>query len=358
MADAGTPPAAEAALDAGAAGLRYVSGGEPGIRRIGDAPRFRYRDASGKAIADEATLERIRALAIPPAYREVWICAHPRGHLQATGIDARGRKQYRYHADWRRVRDGAKFSRMRQFGEELPRLRRRLRRDLALPGLPRDKVVAVVVSLLDETAARVGNAEYARANNSFGLTTLRNRHVRFVRAGRVRLRYRGKGGAEREIVVDDARLARIVRRCQQLPGQLLFQYLDDEGVQHPVDSGLVNDYLREAMGEAFTAKDFRTWAATVRAIALMGCTPLPQARSERALNACIVEVIRQVAAELGNTPAVCRKSYIHPAVFDAWRAGRLPKGAPNNPRRAPRKAERLALAFLRGLERRRRRSTV
>ena len=237
--------------------------------------------------------------------------------------------------------------RMVDFGAALPRLRLRLRRDLVLSGLPREKVLAVLVSLLDATRVRIGNAEYARDNNSFGLTTLRNRHVQFVRDGKLLFRFRGKGGAEHEIAVDDRRLAHLVRKCHQLPGQRLFQYLDDAGERHPVDSDQVNAYLRDAMGADFTAKDFRTWGATLRAIALMSATPLPESASERELNACIVAAIKRVATELRNTPAVCRKSYINPLVFSAWRSGALHRAVSEDISAAPRKAEKLALVFLR-----------
>jgi DNA topoisomerase IB len=335
-----------AEMAARSAGLRYVAAGEPGIRRERDGRGFRYLDTRGQVIRDTDVLERIRKLAIPPAYENVWICRNERGHLQATGIDARGRKQYRYHPRWRSVRDGAKFERMVEFGEALPRLRRRVRHDLARKGLPREKVLAVIVALLDSTLVRIGNPEYSRSNKSYGLTTLRDRHVSFVRDGRALLRFRGKGGLEREIVVNDRRLAGIVRRCRQIPGQQLFQYLDDEGERHPVDSGQVNDYLREATGQDFTAKDFRTWGGTLRAIALMGCTPMPELVSERSLTQCINYAIKQVASELGNTPAVCRKSYINPVVFEAWRDGRLHKVVREDLSRAPRKAETLALRFL------------
>jgi DNA topoisomerase I len=330
-----------------AAGLVYVSDDMPGIRRVRRATGFSYVRADGTEVVAEPELTRIASLAIPPAYEDVWICSNPRGHLQATGRDARKRKQYRYHPQWRQLRDGAKFMRMIEFGEALPRLRRRLARDLAQRGLPREKVLAVVVSLLDATRVRVGNAEYARDNNSYGLTTLRNRHVKFIKDGRLLLKFRGKGGAEHEVQVDDRRLARLVRSCHELPGQSLFQYLDDEGARHPVDSDQVNDYLKQAMGADFTAKDFRTWGATLRAIALMGCTPLPDKPSETALKSCITAAIKQVAAELRNTPAVCRKSYINPLVFEAWRDGRLHKVYREDVSAAPRKAERLALAFLR-----------
>jgi DNA topoisomerase I len=338
---------AEAIEMAAAAGLVYVSDVQPGIRRERDGEQFVYVRPDQRRVTQASELERIARLAIPPAYENVWICAHPRGHLQATGRDARRRKQYRYHAEWRTIRDGAKFGRMVEFGEALPRLRARVRRDLAQPGLPRDKVLAVVVSLLDATRLRVGNAEYAKANGSYGLTTLRNRHVRFVRAGRLLFRFRGKGGAEHEVVVDDERLAKIVRHCQQLPGQQLFQWVDDAGQRRPIDSDQVNEYLREAMGADFTAKDFRTWSATVRAITLLHSVPLPEDPSERALNACIVAVVKAVAAELRNTPAVCRKSYINPRVFETWRSGELHKAIREDIASAPRKAERLALAFLR-----------
>jgi DNA topoisomerase IB len=339
--------AAVAAEMAVAAGLVYVSDSEPGIRRKRTSESFSYIKPDNRPLRDPKEIARISKLAIPPAYENVWICVNPRGHLQATGCDARGRKQYRYHPEWREVRDGVKFERMVEFGAALPRLRLRLRRDLALPGLPREKVLAVLVSLLDATRVRIGNAAYARDNNSFGLTTLRNRHVEFVRDGKLLFRFRGKGGAEHEIAVDDRRLAHLVRKCHQLPGQRLFQYLDDAGERRPVDSDQVNAYLRDAMGADFTAKDFRTWGATLRAIALMAATPLPELASERELNACIVAAIKRVATELRNTPAVCRKSYINPLVFSAWRSGALHNAIPEDISAAPRKAEKLALVFLR-----------
>jgi DNA topoisomerase-1 len=308
---------------ASAAGLVYVSDADPGFRRIRRRDGFGYVDAKGRPLTDVATLRRIARLAVPPAYEDVWICADPCGHLQATGRDARGRKQYRYHPEWRRVRDDAKFARMAAFGAALGRLRRRVRRDLALQGWPREKVLAMVAGLLDATRVRIGNAEYVRANGSFGLTTLRNRHLRRASGGALVLRFRGKGGAQHEIAVGDGRLARLVRRCHELPGQRLFQYVDADGEVRPVDSGQVNLYLKEAMGDAFTAKDFRTWGATVRAAALMHATPFPASGTQRAQSDRIVSAIRTVAAELGNTPAVCRKSYINPVVFDAWRSGAL-----------------------------------
>jgi DNA topoisomerase I len=340
-------PVGEAAEMAVAAGLVYVSDSDPGIRRLRKGKGFAYIKPDEKPLVAAAELARIARLAIPPAYEGVWICTNPRGHLQATGRDARRRKQYRYHPEWRLLRDGAKFERMTEFGEALPRLRLRLRRDLALPGLPREKVLAVLVSLLDATWLRIGNAEYARDNNSYGLTTLKNRHVQFIRDGRLLFRFRGKGGADHEIALDDKRLAKLVRRCHQLPGQRLFQYVDEDGGRHPIDSDQVNTYLRDVMGADFTAKDFRTWGATLRAIALMAATPLPEAPSERALNECIVAAVKKVAAELRNTPAVCRKSYINPVVFVAWRSGTLHKAIRDDITAAPRKAERLALSFLR-----------
>ena len=326
------------------AGLRYVSDRQPGIRRLRCGKGFRYLDPDGRPVTDASELRRIRSLAIPPAYRDVWICPSPRGHLQATGYDSRGRKQYRYHAQWRRLRDRAKFERMAAFGAALPRLRARLRRDLALPGLPRDKVLAMVVRLLDRTGSRIGNAQYAKQNGSFGLSTLRSRHARIARHS-LHLHFRGKGGQDHDLVLSDPELARLVRRCKELPGQQLFQYLDEAGQPRGIDSGEVNAYLAEAMGAPYSAKDFRTWTATVRALALLRRTPLPRRGGERARKACIVEVIRQVAQELNNTPAVCRKSYINPAVFDAWAADRLGGVFTRQPGR--RAEERWALAFLR-----------
>jgi DNA topoisomerase I len=343
-----TGVAAEAAQMAVEAGLIYVSDAEPGIRRLRAGKGFRYLTPENRRLAATKELKRIASLAIPPAYRNVWISAKARGHLQATGRDARGRKQYRYHPEWRQVRDSAKFDRMVAFGEGLMKLRRKLKRDLALPGLPREKVLAVVVSILDATRVRIGNTEYARDNKSFGLTTLRNRHVSFIRDGRAVLNFRGKGGVQHEVHIDDKRIAQIVRRCQEIPGQHLFQYVGDDGERCPIDSGQVNDYLREAMGEDFTAKDFRTWGATLHAITLLSRTPLPEAPSERALKIQIAEVVKQVAAKLRNTPAVCRKSYINPAVFDSWRSGLIHKVFNGSlSLAAPRKAETLVLAFLR-----------
>ena len=315
-------------------GLVYVSDQARGIRRVRlrvrkrkgrkNAPvRFNYFGPSGRRIREARTLARIAKLAIPPAYEDVWICTNPRGHLQATGRDARGRKQYRYHAHWSSARDDQKHSRMLSFGKALGRLRAVVHRDLNRPGLPREKVLALVVKLLDATQLRVGNAEYARSNGSFGLTTLRDRHARFPARGKALLRFRGKGGAQHDVLVEDARLAQLVRRCQELPGQALFQYVDEQGKRRAIDSGQVNEYLRERMGGEFTAKDFRTWHATLHALTLLDGVPVPERRTEAAMRRCINAVVKEVAAGLRNTPAVCRKSYINPAVFDAWKNEKL-----------------------------------
>jgi DNA topoisomerase IB len=331
------------------AGLVYVSDAEPGIRRVRSGRGFAYRRPRGGRVRDARTLARIRSLAIPPAYTDVWICPDPRGHIQATGRDARGRKQYRYHPDWSAERGAGKFDRAIAFGKALPKLRRRVRADLKLPGFPRDKVCAIVLAVLAETMIRVGNDEYARQNGSFGLTTLRDRHVEFLRGGRARFRFRGKSGQSHEVVLDDARLAKLVRDCQQLPGQTLFQYRDENGKRCPMSSTLVNAYLREAMGEEFTAKDFRTYAGTLAVFRLLARTPLPPGRrghppGESAFAAAEKTVVCQVAAALGNTPAVCRKAYVDPVVFDAWRSGALADIAVAA--RSARQWEQIALRFL------------
>jgi DNA topoisomerase IB len=338
---------AQAAADAG---LRYVSDAARGIRRVRRGRGFGYRDADGATVRDRATLARIRALAIPPAWTDVWICADPRGHLQATGRDARGRKQYRYPRQWSAVRGHGKFDRVVAFGSALPKLRRRLREDFRRDGFPRDKVLAIVVAVMAETLVRVGNPEYARSNRSYGLTTLRNRHVAFLRGGRARFRFRGKGGLEHDVVLDDARLVRLVRRCQQLPGQALFQYEDAHGAVVPVDSGEVNAWLQAAMGGAFTAKEFRTWGGTLAAFQRLARTPPPvradgKPASERAHLAVQNAIIKDVAHALGNTPSVCRKAYIDPAVFAGWRDGRLQRAAARA--RGERQWEQAALRFLR-----------
>lgn len=333
-------------------GLIYVSDAEPGIERQKRGTGFHYLGPDLRPVRAQKTLERIRKLAIPPAYTQVWICTKERGHLQATGRDARRRKQYRYHAEWRATRDDGKFSKMIEFGAQLPKLRRRLKQDLALPGLPKNKVLAVIVSLLDETLIRVGNEEYARTNQSYGLTTLRDKHVKFLRDGRASFNFRGKSGRQHEVVLDDRKLGRIIRRCQQLPGQQLFQYIDDEGRRQPVDSGMVNEYLREAMGGSndFTAKDFRTWGGTVRAIAFLSCQARKEPMTQRAFNGCVAATARNVAEALGNTPAVCRKSYINPVVFEAWKAGIIEKRVPRTSL-SPRRMELAALALLKAQHR-------
>ncbi|MDQ1064422.1 DNA topoisomerase-1 [Stenotrophomonas sp. SORGH_AS282] len=338
-------PEATAARDAG---LRYVTDELPGIARRRAGKGFSYRDADGHAVRDAATLARIRSLAIPPAYTDVWICALANGHLQATGRDARRRKQYRYHPDWARVRGDGKFDRVIAFGEALPALRRRLRRDLKLPGFPQDKVLAIVVALLAETLVRVGNPEYARDNRSYGLTTLRNRHLELVKGGRARMRFRGKSGQQHEVDIDDTRLVGLIKGCQQLPGQALFQYRDDDGALQPVDSGQVNAYLRDAMGTDFSAKDFRTWGGTVAALRHFAATALPETSSERAPAALQKEVVCEVATLLGNTPSVCRKAYIDPSVFDGWRSGSLARLAGL---RGERQWEQATLKFLRSARR-------
>ena len=328
-------------------GLIYVTDAEPGIARQKRGKGFRYVGPDRRPITASRTLERIRKLAIPPAYTEVWICTKERGHLQATGRDARRRKQYRYHPQWRTSRDDGKFSKMIEFGAQLPKLRRRLKQDRALPGLPKHKVLAVIVTLLDETLIRVGNEEYARSNRSYGLTTLRDQHVTFLRDGRASFCFRGKSGRQHDVVLDDRRLGRIIRHCQQLPGQQLFQYIDDEGKRQSVDSGRVNEYLREAMGGStdFTAKDFRTWGGTERAIAFLSCQARKEPMSQRAFNSCVASTARHVAEALGNTPAVCRKSYINPVVFDAWKAGMVEQRVPRTAM-SPRRMELAALALL------------
>jgi DNA topoisomerase IB len=336
----------EAKRSSKSAGLIYVSEQAAGITRLRRGKRFAYLSAGGNPIRNRVVLKRIAKLAIPPAYEDVWICANPRGHIQATGRDARGRKQYRYHPKWNSTRDAAKFDRMLEFGRALPKLRRRLKKDLALPGLPREKVLATVVTLLDLTRIRIGNEEYARTNNSFGLTTLLDRHYKFMREGQASFTFRGKGGVRHEVVLDNRRLSKIIRSCQELPGQHLFQYVDEHAKRQRVDSTQVNQYLHEAMGEVFTAKDFRTWNATVRAFELLTAMPLPQERSARALKRCTTEVVRSVAEELRNTVTVCRKAYINPAVFVAWEDGRLHRGSAKK-RLRPRALEAAALRLLR-----------
>jgi DNA topoisomerase-1 len=313
-------PETRASEDADAAGLVYVSDQDPGIGRRRSGLGFSYIHPDGAPVKDTGTLERIRALAIPPAWTEVWISPWPRGHIQAVGRDQKGRKQYRYHAGWRQVRDSHKYDRVIAFGRALPKLRRRINADLSRRGLPRAKVLAAVVRVMEITLIRVGNREYARQNKSFGLTTLRDRHAR-IGATQAIFEFRGKSGKIYRTGFRDRRLARVVKACQDLPGQRLFQYLDDDGEQRAVESADVNQYIREALGEDFSAKDFRTWAGTLSAaralIAAEPCASTAQAR--RTINTCV----KAVAGVLGNTAAVCRGAYIHPAVLAAYADGGL-----------------------------------
>jgi DNA topoisomerase-1 len=303
-----------------AGGLRYVSDRAAGIRRLRAARGFRYVSPSGGAVKNHATLARIRALAIPPAWTDVWICPDPQGHLQATGRDARGRKQYRYHEHWRELRDEAKYGRLAAFGRALRGIRRRVSHDLALPGLPREKALATVVRLLESTFIRIGNAEYVRQNDSFGLTTLRERQVR-VDGARLRFRFRGKSGVQHEIALTDRRLARIVRRMQELPGEALFHYVGDDGETHAIESADVNAYLRSVAGDEFTSKDFRTWAGTL--LCARELRRLPAPTSDQAGRRELRRAVEATARSLHNTPAVCRKCYIHPRVIESYLAGGL-----------------------------------
>ena len=302
------------------AGLRYVTDDSPGIRRTRSGERFGYTGPDGKRIRDGRVLERIASLVIPPAWTNVWICPEPRGHIQATGRDARGRKQYLYHARWREARDAAKYERLAPFGEALPRIREQVDRDLRQRGTPHTRVLATVVKLLEETSIRIGNEEYRRTNHSFGLTTLLNRHAR-VQGGSVRFEFKGKSGKQHSIQLNDARLARIVKQCQEIPGQRLFQYIGDDGEQHSIESSDVNDYLRQISGNDFTAKDFRTWNGTVLALHYLRACELPSSASAGKL--LVTGAIRRVAQDLGNTPAVCRKAYVHPVVLNAYLTGIL-----------------------------------
>jgi DNA topoisomerase-1 len=303
-----------------AIGLRYVSDDGPGIRRETEEDCFRYLDVNGKSITKESEIKRINALRIPPAWENVWICPAPNGHLQATGRDAKGRKQYRYHDQWRQLRDQTKFTRMIAFSDALPKIRERIEQDLKLPGLPKNKVLATVLRLMELTRIRVGNEEYAKTNKSFGLTTMRDRHVD-ISGSTIHFKFRGKSGVEHDIEVSDRRLARIVKNCRDIPGQELFQYIDEEGQRQSIDSGDVNDYLREITNEDFTAKDFRTWSGTV--LATLELHEAGMGESKTATKKAIVQAIKTVAQHLGNRPATCRKYYVHPAVLDAYEAGSL-----------------------------------
>lgn len=323
----------DAFASAKAAGLRYVKDDAPGISRAAIKNGFRYLHADGQPVRNEDALARIKALAIPPAWTDVWICPHENGHIQATGRDAKGRKQYRYHPRWRAVRDEAKFDRMISFGKALPQIRKQVDAALVLPGLPREKILATVVHLLQATMMRVGNEEYARTNKSFGLTTLRDRHVQ-VDGPAVKFEFRGKSGVRHEIKISDARLARIIRRTRDLPGQELFQYVDADGQRHAIGSADVNDYLRALTGQDYTAKDFRTWSGTV--LAAMALQEFEKFDSEAQAKKNIVRAIESVAKKLGNTPTICRKCYVHPAVLEAYLDGEMLKALQ---RRAQKKLE-------------------
>ena len=307
-----------------AAGLRYVSDAKAGIRRKRQGKGFRYVSPDGSAMHDADVMGRIKSLAIPPAWTNVWICSSPNGHLQATGRDARGRKQNRYHPRWREVRDETKYHRMMLFGAALPAIRTRVEDDLSLPGLPREKVLAAIVRLLETTFIRVGNPEYARQNGSFGLTTFRNKHVS-VKGATVTFDFKGKSGVEHTIDMRDRRLAAIIKRCQDLPGYELFQYIDPDGTRHSVDAADVNEYLRQITSDDFTAKDFRTWAGTVLACAMLREFEPAESQSQAKKN--VVEAIKRVATRLGNTPSVCRKCYVHPAVLESYMGGALVQAA-------------------------------
>src|SRR5216117_1712016 len=333
------------------AGLRYTSDDRPGIRRKRRGRDFTFVDRGGRAIRDRAERRRIERLAIPPAWADVWISPDPLGHLQATGRDARGRKQYRYHERWRAVRDENKFDRLAQFAKALPNIRRRVAQDLKLPGLPRQKVLATIVRLLERTFIRIGNEEYARENKSFGLTTLKNRHVK-IKGAQVLFRFRGKSGRQHEVDVTDRRVAKVIAKCQDLPGQDLFQYVDEDGKVQDVTSQDVNDYLRQITGEDFTAKDFRTWAGTV--LAAIALNAQEEFETKKQAKSNIKTAICAVAELLGNTPAVCRKCYIHPVIVEAY-LNRTRIAALNGTKSLEppnlRRAERAVLKFLRSQER-------
>lgn len=336
-------------------GLRYSSDAEPGISRRRRGKGFSYHDPQGRRITDGAEIERLRKLAVPPAYTDVWICPDPRGHLQATGRDARGRKQYRYHPTWHEVRGEAKFHRILEFAECLPGLRRRVSYDLGRDGLPPEKVVAAVVRLLEGSLIRIGNPEYSRENDSYGLTTLRDDHVD-VEGAQIHFQFIGKGGKEWNLDVKDPRVARVIAACQDLPGQHLFQYVDEEGRSRSVGSDDVNAYLHDHTGEEFTAKDFRTWAATV--MAYHALCEAPEAETKKARQSHLKAAVETVAKRLRNTQSICRKSYVHPAVIAHWEAGDLAAAcasAHRNLDRAPdglRKEERQVWVFLKEAEER------
>ena len=305
------------------AGLEYVGDDRPGYARRAKNGEFEYLDTQGKTIRDEQRLLRIKRVAIPPAWTDVWICPSASGHIQATGRDARRRKQYRYHERWRELRDENKFGRLADFANALPKIRRRVAQDMRLPGLPREKVLAAVVGLLERTFIRIGNEEYARENKSFGLTTMKDRHVK-VKGPRLRFRFRGKSGRQHEVDITDRRIAKIVSKCQDLSGQDLFQYVSDEGEVRDITSQDVNDYLREITNENFTAKDFRTWAGTV--LATMALNAQGEFETKKQAKANVKTAICAVAELLRNTPAICRKCYVHPAIVEAYLSGRQVAG--------------------------------
>ena len=315
-----TPPTAALAEVAQQAKLRYVSDTDPGLSRKRRGKGFSYYGTDGTLIKDKEIRKRLGALVIPPAWTEVWICPYENGHIQATGRDERGRKQYRYHPQWHEVRDSAKFEHMVAFGKKLPRIRRRVARDLKLPGLPKDKVLAAVVKLLETTLIRVGNATYAKENGSYGLTTMRKKHVD-VSGAEVAFEFVGKSGKTWEVELRDPQIARIVRKCEELPGYELFKYFDEDGARHDLESGDVNDYLKRISGEDITAKDFRTWAGTVEATFTL--TGLERFETETQATKNVAATIKEVAKKLGNTPAVCRKSYVHPDVITCYLDGSL-----------------------------------
>lgn len=347
MLSSGTTPAEEAAASVA---LVYLTDAEPGIRRTGPPARFDYRWPNGRPVADPATLARIRALAVPPAWEDVWIAPDPDGHLQATGRDARGRKQYRYHERWTACRDEVKYASLAAFAGSLPRLRAAIAADLRKRGLGRERALATVVRLLDTTLIRVGNAAYARDNRSFGLTTFRDRHVR-VDGSTLRFAFRGKSGKEWRLQVSDRRIARAVKGMQDLPGQQLFQYLDADGTRHAITSQDVNARIREAAGGPFTSKHFRTWGGTVHAAVLLAGTELPE--SARARRMAMNAVVDAVAARLGNTRSVCRTCYIHPRVAERWEEGGLGHdfaALRRRYRRPPAGLDRAELLVLRWLE--------
>ncbi|MGC7837516.1 DNA topoisomerase IB [Pseudomonas wayambapalatensis] len=326
--------------------LHYVDDTQPGLSRRLWRGRFIYLTPDGTRVRDANTLERIAALVIPPAYTDVWICLDPQGHLQATGRDARGRKQYRYHAEWRTLRDEHKYGRMLAFAQALPKLRQHLDQHLARPGMDREKVMALVVSLLDNTLIRIGNRQYLRDNQSYGLTTLHNRHVE-VRGSTIRFQFRGKRGVEHSITVRDRRLAQLLKRCMELPGQELFQYLDEDGQRHRIGSSDINLFLQQLTGADFTAKDYRTWGGSALALSLL--RPLawePEAEARRQVAA----IVREVATRLGNTPAVCRRCYIHPALLEHFHLGRLAELPRARARKGLEQEEVALLRFLQALE--------